>query len=150
MLPTIVLVQRKVNLHEGSPFGALRLSDEVHTRFLGSAVGLKRIALNAGANDVLPGSWSAAVARHDVVQIEIFAITGLTAVLAGVFVALENIVPCELNFLFGEMIVNEEQNHSGDAQPKADSPDGFRMRFLLGKVLPFGKVKRLERAVVPV
>ena len=48
-----------------------------------------------------------AIAWNHVVQIQIFAIAGFAAILAGILVSLKNIVAGELYFLLGQMIINE-------------------------------------------
>src|SRR5213078_2340202 len=42
-------------LHEGTPLRTLRFADQPQAGFLGSAIGLFRVARNARANDVFPG-----------------------------------------------------------------------------------------------
>ena len=108
MFPAIVPVQADVDLDEWTPFRALRLADEVQSGFLRRVIGLGRIALDARANNVFPRRRAAAVARDNVVQIQIFAVANFSAVLAGVFVALKNVVSRELHFLFRQTVVNRQ------------------------------------------
>ena len=54
MFPTVMPGQAEADLHKGPPLGPLGLADEVQARLLRRAVGLARIALDAGADDVLP------------------------------------------------------------------------------------------------
>src|SRR5258706_7651743 len=90
MLPTVVLGQAEADLDERPPLGPLGFADQVHVRFLRRAIRLERIAFNAGTDDVLPCCRSAAVAWNHMVQIQILAVAGLAAILAGILVALEN------------------------------------------------------------
>ena len=150
MFPTIMLRESKVDLNKRTPFGPLWLANQMHACFLRSMVGFECITLDAGAHDVFPRGWSAAIARNDVVQIEILAVAGLAAILAGVLIALENIVPRKLDLLFRDMIVYQEEDYPGNAQPQRDGSDRFRVGFLSGKVLPFCEIESLKRAVVPV
>src|SRR2546430_13273430 len=115
MLPTIVVMQAEVDLHERTPFRTLRFADQPHAGFLWSAISLLRVARNARAHDVLPGGRSAPVAREDVVQIQVFPVERLAAILAGVLVPLENVVPGELDFLFRKAIEHDQQDHPGNA-----------------------------------
>ena len=69
MFPTVVLVQAETDLHERTPLGPLGFADEVQAGFLRGSIGLERIALDAGADDVLPTGWTASVTRDDMVQI---------------------------------------------------------------------------------
>ena len=101
MFPTVVPVQAEVDLHERPPFRPLRFADKVQPGLLRRAVGFLRVALDTGADDVFPRRRAAAVARQDVIQIQILAVEGAPAVLAGVFVALEDVVARELDFLLG-------------------------------------------------
>lgn len=107
MFPAVVAVQAEVDLHEGPPFRALGLANEMQAGFLGRVIGFLRIALDAGANNVFPRSRATAVARNDVVQIQIFALENNAAVLAGVFIALENVVPGEFHFFLRHAVVHE-------------------------------------------
>ena len=54
MFPAIVLVQAEIDLHEGPPLGSLGFPNQVQPRFLRRAIGLKRITIDARANDVFP------------------------------------------------------------------------------------------------
>ena len=64
MFPAVVPLQREIDLHERTPFGALGFADEMHAGFLRRAIGLARVALDARAHDVFPGRRAAAVARE--------------------------------------------------------------------------------------
>src|SRR5690606_27190611 len=99
MLPAVVLLQAEIDLHERAPLRPLGLANEMHTGFLRCAVCLDRIALDARADNVLPAGRAAAIARDDVVEIEILPVEHMAAILAGVFVALEDVMPRELHFL---------------------------------------------------
>ena len=98
MLPTIVTVQAEVDLHKRPPLRPLGLANEMQTGFLWGTVGLLGIALDAGANNIFPRRRAAAVAGDDVVQIQVLALKYPAAILAGVFVALKDVVAREFNF----------------------------------------------------
>ena len=144
MLPTIVVVQAEVDLHERTPFRALRFADQPQAGFLGSAIGLFRVARNARANDVFPGGRTAAVAREDVVQIQVFPLECLAAILAGVFVPLENVVSGEFDFLFRKPIEHDQEDHPGNANPERNRADAFGMRVLPRKIPPLTEIVGLE------
>jgi hypothetical protein len=150
MLPTIVLIEREVNLHERPPLGPLGLTNQMHPGFLGRAIGLQRVALNARANNVLPGCGTTPIPRDYVIQVEVLPITGLAAILAGILVALENIVPGEFHFLLRKVIVNQQKDHPWKAQSETDGPNRLRMGLVLGQILPLGEVEGLKRAIRPV
>src|SRR5579884_2288169 len=96
MPPAIVVPAAEGEVDEWTPFRAHRFADEVHTGFVREPVAFARIARDARADDVFPRGRAAFVAWHDVVEVEFFAVENFAAVLAGVFVALKNIVPREL------------------------------------------------------
>src|ERR1017187_9563447 len=91
VLPTVVVMQAEVDLDERPPLGPFGLADKMQAGLLGRAVGLLRVAFDAGADDVFPRRRAAAVARDDVIQVQILAVEDAAAVLAGVFVALKNV-----------------------------------------------------------
>ena len=83
-----------------------------YVRFLREPVAFAGITRNARADHVLPRCHSSAIARNDVVEIQIRAIKNMPAVLAGVLVAFENIVTGELHFLFRKAIKKEQHDHA--------------------------------------
>ncbi|MDB6053558.1 MAG: hypothetical protein JWN25_1081 [Verrucomicrobiales bacterium] len=78
------------------------------------------------------------------VQVKIFSVENFAAVLAGVLVALENIVPREFDLLFGKSIKDDQQDDAGDAYLERNCMDAVGVRFLLGKTAPFWKAVGLE------
>ena len=103
MFPTVVPVQAEIDLHERPPFRPLRFADEVQSGLLRRAVGLLRIALDTRANDVFPRGRAAAVARHDVVEVQILPVKGPPAVLADVLIPLKDVVAREFDLLFRQL-----------------------------------------------
>ena len=81
------------------------------------------------------------------IQIQIFAIKHVAAVLAHVLVPLEDIVPSEFDFLLRQAVEHHEQDHARDANPERNCANAFRMRLLLREVLPFAEIESIERAV---
>ncbi len=150
MLPTVVLVEREIDLQEGTPLRPLGLADEAHSSLLRQPVRLERIALDAGADDILPGCRAAPVARNDVVQVQVVAIKSLAAVLAGVLVSLEDVVPGEFHILLWQVIVNDQKNHPRHPDAKGNRAHRFGVRFVLGEVVPLVEVEGLKRTIVAV
>ena len=148
MFPTVMPRQAEVDLHEGTPLRPLGFADEVQSGLLRRAVGLARVALDAGADNVFPRGRPAAVARDDMVQVQILAVKNFTAVLAGVFVALKNIVPREFDLLLGQPVIHEQQDDARHADAERDGMDKFIVRRGFGEVAPFVKIKGAERAVL--
>ena len=101
MLPALVRLGRKRNIYERTPFRALRFAGKLHSRFVGKPVSLPGIAGNAGAHDIFPSRLPASIPWKNVIQIQLLAGLHAVAILACVFVPLENIVSRELHFLFG-------------------------------------------------
>jgi hypothetical protein len=148
VFPAFVVVHPEIDLNKRTPFGALGFADEMHPGFLRSVVGLAGVAGDAGANDVFPSRGTAAIARDDVVQIQVFAIQGLAAILAHVIVPFENVVPGEFDFLLRQAVEHDKQDDTRDAYSEGDGVDAFRMRILLGEILPLIEAEGLESAVV--
>jgi len=150
MLPAVVVLEPEVDLDEGTPLGPLRLADEMHPRFVRRPVGFARITRDAGADNIFPRRRATPIARNDVVEIQIFAIKLAAAELAGVLVALENVVPGELHFLLWQAIEQHQQDHSWNADPERNRMNTFRMRLLLRKIVPLVEIEGLEGAVIVV
>ena len=148
MLPTVVMVHAEVDLHERPPLGTPGLADEAHPGLGGSLVGLACIAGDARADNVLPGRRPAAVARDHVIEIQILPLETPAAVLAGVPVSLENIMPGELDLFLRQSVEQQEQDDPRYAHPKRDGVDAVRVGLLLGEIAPLPEVKRLEGTVV--
>ena len=147
MTPAIVLVEAEADLHEGPPFGPLGFADEIEPGLGGGAVGLVGVALDARADDVFPSGGAAAVARNDVVEVQILAVEHFAAVLAGVFVALEDIVARELDLFLGQPVVGQQQDDARDADAEGICVNGLLLLRVFGNVPPLVKAERSERAV---
>ena len=63
VFPTVVLVEREIDLQEGTPLRPLGLANETHSSFLRRPVRLERVALDAGADDVLPRRRATPITR---------------------------------------------------------------------------------------
>ncbi len=147
MFPTVVPVEDEIDLHKRSPFRTLGFADEVHAGFVRGAVALARVAGDAGADNVLPRGRPATVARDDVVEVQIFALENFAAVLAGVVVALKDVVARELHFLLGHAVIHEEEDDLRHADAEGDGVDGILRRRVVGDIAPFLKIKSAEGAV---
>lgn len=148
VLPVVVATGAEIELHERTPLGLRRLAEELHARLGRSAVRLARIALDTGADDVLPRRRATPVARDDVVEIQVAPVHLLVAVLAGIVIALEDVMPGEFDFLLRQAIKHEEHDHLRHTDAKGDGGDAFRVRLLLGKVFPLREAVSLEFAVL--
>ena len=131
----------------GRHLGRLGLRMRCRPASCGVRLALLRVAADAGADDVFPRRRAAAVARDDVVEVQILAVKNFAAILAGVFVALENVVARELDLLLRQPVVHQQQDDARHADAEGDGVDGFLVRRGFGKIAPFVKIKRAERAV---
>lgn len=150
MLPAIVILRPEIDLDKRPPFRPLGFADKMHPRLRWRPVCLARITRNAGANNIFPGRWSATIARHHMVEIQIFAIEKLPAILAGILVPLEDIMPGELHFFLRHSVEQHQDDHPGHTNLERHCGDTFRMRLFLGDIVPFLEVIGLERPIFSV
>jgi hypothetical protein len=147
MLPAIVLVQAEANLDKWPPLRPLGLANQMKPGFLRRPISFERIAIDARANNIFPGRWPTPVPRDNVVQIQILPVKSFPAILASVLIPFEDVMPGELHLFLWKMIINHQQNNAWDTNPEGDGANRFRMRFLLGKIMPFAEAEGLKRAV---
>jgi hypothetical protein len=119
----------------------------MHAGFVGGPVGFVCVAAYAGADDVFPSGRSAPVTRNNVVEIQIFPVEHVTAVLTGVLIAFEDVMPGEFNLFFRHPVIHEEQNNPRDADAERDAMDGVFVGGVGGNIAPLGKIQGAERAV---
>jgi len=86
MLPTVVPVQAEIDLHKRTPFRRLGLRTRCRPASCGLRLAFCVLHSMQEQNNVLPGRRPAAVARNDVVQIQILPVKHAPAILAGVLV----------------------------------------------------------------
>ena len=118
MAPTVINAARKGYVDERSPFWALRFSKQLHSGFVRKFVPFARVAGDAGADNILPSGLAPAVAREDVIDIEVRAVEECSAVLAGVLVALEDVVSCVLDLLFRQAVEEAKNDDARNADPQ--------------------------------
>ena len=99
----------------GEPVGLDGFADEGHVGRVGRAVAFSDVAFYAGEHEVGPGVASAFGARDDVVDGEFGFAESLAAILAGVFVALEDVSAGEADFFVEEAVEAVEQDDIWDA-----------------------------------
>ncbi len=104
MLPTVVACQAQVDLDEGTPLWPFRFADQMHPRLRRSTIGLVGIAGDTRTNNVLPRRGPSPVPRNDVVQVEVLAVKNFPAILAGILIPLENVMPGEFDLLLRQPI----------------------------------------------
>src|SRR5258705_9019865 len=114
------MLEADVNLHKRTPFRPLGLTNQAHARFGRRAIGLLGITRHTRANDVFPGRRATTIAWNDMIEIQVLAVELSAAILAGVAVALENVVPRELHFLLGHAVEQHQQDHARNATSERD------------------------------
>lgn len=150
VLPAIVRMDGELDLDEWTPLRSLGLADEVHAGFLRSAVGLARVALDARAHDVFPSGRTATVARNDVVKVQIASLAAFAAILAGVLIPLEDVVPGEFDLLLRHAVIDQKQYHAWNANAEGNCADvlGCIWWQFLRKIAPFLEAQCAESSIV--
>src|SRR5262245_11602577 len=120
MLPAIVVRHSEVDLNKWPPLRPLWLSDQMHARRGGRAIGLAGIALNAGTHNVFPGRRTSSISRKHMIQIQVFAFENLPAVLARILIALEDVVTGEFHLLLWHAIKKHQHNDPWDANSEGN------------------------------
>src|SRR5262245_46902208 len=111
-LPRLVLPVGKLEIQKRAALRLLRLADQAEVGLLGRAAALADVAAYASANYVLPGAGAALAARHHMVQAQFARRVLLTAVLALIVVAGEDIAAVELDRVLGQLLISKQPNHA--------------------------------------
>jgi len=148
MLPAFLELEAEVHLDERPPSRSLWLPYEVHSGFLGGAIGLARVAFNARADNVFPRCRPSPIARNNMVKVQVFPIKNAPAILAGVLVALEDVVARELDLFLRQAIKHEQKNHLRDSDSERNCVDAGFTVAVAGKMPPLSETVRLKRAVL--
>ena len=135
-----MLRRRERDLNKRTPLRTLGLSDQRHLRLARQSIALARITWNTRAHHIFPGGGSATVAWHDVVKVQIVAIEKMTAVLAGVLVPLENVVPGKFDLLLGKSIEKEQHDDTRNANLERNRRDQFMIGSIGRKISPAFKI----------
>jgi hypothetical protein len=144
VLPEIVLWRGKRDLHKRAPFGPLWLADQAHVHLSRKPIALLGITGDARAHHVFPSGCPSAVARHHVIEIQVAPIKYLAAVLAGILVAFENVVPGKLNLLFRKPIENQEYDNAWNANLERNRSDYFMVGRARRNIAPAIEIVREE------
>ncbi|MEN3368112.1 MAG: hypothetical protein V7609_255 [Verrucomicrobiota bacterium] len=115
MPPALVVLRRKRHMHEWPPFRPLRFADQSHVRLMRVTISLPRVTSDTRTDDVFPRRQSPLIPRQDVIQIQFRSLENSAAILAGVFVALENVMPGKLHFLLRQPV--EQKKHDDSRHP---------------------------------
>lgn len=99
-----MMLRRKRDVYERTPLRTFRFTNQPHVSLVRQPVSLSRIAGDTGTNNVLPCSEPSFIARQDMVKIQLASLENVAAILAGILVPLEHIVPSELHLFFWQPI----------------------------------------------
>ena len=105
--PGLVAGFCKGGVKDGAPAWGFGFTDETHAGLGRGAVGFAGVAGDAGADDIIPCHFSSLFPRDDVVEIELGTVEFLTAVLAGIFVAFEDVLSGKFDFTFRHAVVQQ-------------------------------------------
>jgi len=97
------------------PFRPLWFSNQSHLRLMRKSIAFTRVTSNARADHIFPGRQAALIAWQYMIEIQFAPIKNVAAILAGVLVALKDVVAREFHFLFRQAI--EEQKHNYARHP---------------------------------
>ena len=136
VLPTLMRLGGEGDIYKGSPFRAFRFSSQTHIRLMRETIPFPRIAGNAGTNNIFPGGLPSTIAREDVIQVEHFAREHPVAILAGIFIPLENIVSGELHLFFRKPLKHQKNNDPRDANLHGNGLSHLPVGMALGKIPP--------------
>ena len=142
--PAFMLRRRKRDMHKRAPLRSLRLANQTHVRLLRKPVAFAGVTLDARANHIFPRRRPASVARHDMIEIQLISLENPAAILARVFVPLENIVTSKLNFLLRETIKKEQHDHTRHPNLPRNRRDDFVIGRGGGEVAPTVEVMGQE------
>lgn len=88
-MPGVVSGTHVLDVNKGSPSWGGGFFEEPHVRLGWGAVAFEGIAADTGADDVVPGGFSALVTGYDVIEVEFVGMELLPTILACVIVALK-------------------------------------------------------------
>ena len=127
--------------HDGGVSGFDGGVDEFHARLVGSSSAFFDVALDAGADDVVPGGLASLASGDDVVEAEFGGGQVSAAVLASAAVACEDVAPVEGDAGSGHAVVGKQADDAGDRDAEVDGVEpvvfvGFEAFFELGDFKP--------------
>ena len=89
-----------------------------------------------------PTSSVTAIRKKHMIEIGVTAIENCAAILAGIIVALKNVVPREFSLLLRQAIKNEKRNDARHTDPERNGRGHFVFRREFGKIKPLTKIVR--------
>jgi hypothetical protein len=95
----------EMDVQEGVVFWPDGFRNKGHSGVSGSSASFFDVALHAGANDIRPDGFSTESPWNDVVERKFGGGVFFAAILAGVFVACEDVSAVELDFILRQSVV---------------------------------------------
>jgi hypothetical protein len=132
VFPGGVLVGTEAEVNDGVALGFDGSFQQVHVGLVRGAAAFFGVAVDAGADEVVPRGFAAEGARDDVIEGEFLGGELLAAVLAEGVVAGVDVAAVEFDVLAREAVVGEKADDAGDGNFEAD---GFDKVVVLAFVL---------------
>lgn len=129
MAPAVIHVAGEGDIHKGTPFWTLGLFQQMHPGLVRQTVPLPGIAGDAGADHIFPSSLSSTVSWEDMVDIEMAPVKVNAAVLAGILIALKDIVPREFDLFLWQAVKEAKDNDPGDTDAQRNRLEHSGLRI---------------------
>lgn len=141
MFPRRVFIRAKTQIDDGVALRFDGVLQQVHVGLRGGAAAFFGVAVDAGADEVVPSGSSTQRAGDDVVKRQLLSGEFLAAVLAERMVAGVNVTAVELHVLARQAIITQQADDARDGDFKADGADKvmrfpFELGFKLGDFHP--------------
>ena len=110
-------------MNKWAPAGTLWLLEQLHVGFVGQTVPFPCVAGDAGADHVFPRSLAATLPGHHMVEVKFLSVEAASAILAGVVVALVDVLPREFYLFARQAVEGTKDNDRGDSDLEANRVD---------------------------
>ena len=129
MFPRIVARFAELEMQHRAPLRTLRLLQQMHPGLVRQTVPLPGIARDAGADHIFPSGLSSTVSWEDMVDIEMAPVKVNAAVLAGILIALKDIVPREFDLFLWQAVKEAKDNDPGDTDAQRNRLEHSGLRI---------------------
>lgn len=130
------MLRAEGHVDERTPLRSLRLPDQRHVSLMREAISFSGITADARTDNVLPSGQAATIPRKHVIEIEVRAFKDIAAVLAGVFVPLEDVVPGKFYFFLRQPIKEKEDDDPRHPDLPRNGGHYFMIGRARGKIAP--------------
>ena len=131
----------------GAPPRDAGLFEREHVGFSRKLVSLAGVATDAGADHVLPSRFTATMAGNDMVKVQLFEIMANAAVLAGVIIALIDVLPTEFHLLSRKLIIAGHHDDGRDAETVIDRVNHIRSLVFERNLQPGFRIVSVVEAI---